>query len=300
MPQLPTLQGSGGGCCATSARALYGAKGGRRGRRCSLGPAGGASSPRQRSRSGARRSYARVELTSRSAPRRKRPADAAKSPAGGMSAVLLLRRRGAALQLRALLSWGRVATGATCLREAAACAAAPPQLRSVHAAAASLGSSAHSTAAPGVLSVQQTRGMCSLACASGTAHASAARAVAAAIRRALSTALNSGALASRFMQGSGFSVLEVRALTRLQRRRACSLPPRQVRMTPDLRRAYIRWDAVPGQLERTERELARRYVVLKHAQRGKAALSHCMRRVLCALLAAAPCRFATRWPSWWD
>ena len=32
-------------------------------------------------------------------------------------------------------------------------------------------------------------------------------------------------------------------------------------MTPDLRRAYIRWDAVPGQLERTDRELARRCVL---------------------------------------
>ena len=136
-----------------------------------------------------------------------------------MCAALLLRRRGAALQLRALLSWGRVAAGDTCLREAVACAAAPPQLRSVHVGAASFGASAHSTAAPGVLSPQQTRGMCPPARACGTAHASAARAVAAAIRRALSTAMNSGALASRFMQGSGFSVLEARAHTRLQRRR---------------------------------------------------------------------------------
>ena len=37
-------------------------------------------------------------------------------------------------------------------------------------------------------------------------------------------------------------------------------------MTPDLRRAYIRWDAVPGQLERTERELARRCVLPPRAR----------------------------------
>jgi hypothetical protein len=30
------------------------------------------------------------------------------------------------------------------------------------------------------------------------------------VRRALSTAMNSGAMADRFMQGSGFAVLEVR------------------------------------------------------------------------------------------
>ena len=177
-----------------------------------------------------------------------------------MSVALLLRQRGAALQLRALLSWGRVATGAMCLREAVACAAAPPQQRSMHAAAASLGSSAHSTAAPGVLSPQQTRGMYAHA-RMRLWHGSRVRHHCSR-RRHQASAVDSDELgrpglalhARQRLFGAGGACAHAAATVG----RGSALTLRQVRMTPDLRCAYIRWDAVPGQLERTERELARR------------------------------------------
>jgi hypothetical protein len=96
------------------------------------------------------------------------------------------------------------------------------------------------------------------------AHMLCAPPVAAKVRRALSVAIGSGALASRFLGGNGFSVLEARQHTLAGAAvvRACahSRLASQVHMVPDLRRAYVLWDALPGQQERTERELVRRRV----------------------------------------
>jgi len=59
------------------------------------------------------------------------------------------------------------------------------------------------------------------------------------VLRALCEALAKGALPSRFLGGSGFSFVDVH-------------------MSPDLRRAYVRWSVLPGLEERMQRELARR------------------------------------------
>jgi hypothetical protein len=45
-------------------------------------------------------------------------------------------------------------------------------------------------------------------------------------------------------------------------------------MSPDLRRAYVLWDAAPGQEERTERELVRSAVPLRTAVAKLVGLKH--------------------------
>ena len=45
-------------------------------------------------------------------------------------------------------------------------------------------------------------------------------------------------------------------------------------MSPDLRRAYVRWDALPGQAERTERELVRSAVPLRAVVARLVGLKH--------------------------
>ena len=75
------------------------------------------------------------------------------------------------------------------------------------------------------------------------------------VHRALCEALHSGSLASRFLQGSGFSFLEVR-------------------MSPDLRRAYVRWSVMEGHEELMERELARSAVPLRSCVATLVGLKH--------------------------
>jgi len=212
------------------------------------------------------------------------------------AAALLLRRRGAALPLlRALMPLGRAAAGAACQTE---CAAAPPLQRSLHGSASALGASAHSTAAPGVVSAQQMRG----APTPSRAHAALAHA----------SARSRGRRASRAVHGDelGSHGRPLHAGQRLRGARgaccpACAARGRplsapllswQVRMTPDLRRAYIRWDAVPGQVARTERKLAQRYVRSEATPPGFT----CMLGLTCRFpRCSALCRYGTRWRSWW-